>query len=99
MNEQYKADISIEQNTLEHVPYINTFNRTSSTTRILIDGLKHAQMYMFQVYACHDILKQNKADACSLNGIIITVRTKPGDRKKRLLLIAFGNLYHLFSLT
>jgi hypothetical protein len=37
-------------------------------------------MYMFQVYACHDITKQSKSDACSLNGIIITVRTKPGDR-------------------
>jgi hypothetical protein len=80
LNEQYKADVSVEQNTVEHVPYINAFNRTSSNTRILINGLKHAQMYMFQVYACHDIVKQSKSDACSLNGIIITVRTKPGDR-------------------
>jgi hypothetical protein len=80
LNEQYKADISIEQSTVEHIPYINTFNRTSSNTKILIDGLKYAQMYVFQVYACHDITKQNKSDACSQNGIIISVRTKPGDR-------------------
>ena len=82
LNEQYKAkaDISIEDKPLEHLPYINTYNRTSSNTRIIIDNLKHAQMYMFQVYACHDITKQSKSDACSLNGIIITVRTKPGDR-------------------
>ncbi len=37
-------------------------------------------MYMFQVYACQNITKQAKSDACSLNGIIITVRTKAGDR-------------------
>lgn len=80
INEQYKADISVEKNTVEHSPYINMFNRTSSTTKIIIDGLKHAQMYMFQVYACHDTTQQSKSDACSFNGIIITVRTKPGDR-------------------
>jgi hypothetical protein len=80
LNDQYKADISIEQNPVEHIPYINTFNRTSTNTTILIDGLKNSQMYMFQVFACHDITKERKSDACSLNGIIITVRTKPGDR-------------------
>jgi len=80
LNEQYKIDASVEQNTVEHTPYINQYNRTSTNTRIIIDGLKHSQMYMFQVYACHDITKQSKSDACSLNGIIITVRTKPGDR-------------------
>ncbi|CAF3610474.1 unnamed protein product, partial [Rotaria sp. Silwood2] len=36
-------------------------------------------MYMFQVFACHDISKQSLSDACSLNGIILAVRTKPGD--------------------
>jgi hypothetical protein len=80
LNEQYKADISIEQTPVEHIPYINTFNRTSTNIKIIIDDLKNSQMYMFQVFACHDISKESKSDACSLNGIIITVRTKPGDR-------------------
>lgn len=80
-NEQYKADLSVEQTPVEHIPYINTFNQTSTDTRIIINGLKNSQMYVFQVFACHDLTKESKADACSLNGIIITVRTKPGDRK------------------
>ncbi|CAF0744080.1 unnamed protein product [Adineta ricciae] len=79
LNEQYKADISVEQKPVEHTPYINTFNRTTSATRVIIDDLKYAQMYMFQVFACHNIVEQSKSDACSLNGIIISVRTKPGD--------------------
>lgn len=82
MNEQYKTE-SLQQEQaaqVEHVPYITAFNRTSSQTKIRIDGLKHAQMYMFQVYACHNITHQSTAEACSLNGIIITVRTKPGPR-------------------
>ena len=93
LNEQSKAE-SLQQEqaaNLEHLPYITAFNRTSSQTKIRIDGLEHAQMYMFQVYACHDIARQSKADACSLNGIIITVRTKPGDRMSfpALLLLPF----------
>lgn len=80
LNELSKADISVEQKNIEHIPHISAFNRTSTTTRITIDDLKPAQMYMFQVFACHDITKQTKSDACSLNGIIITVRTKPDDR-------------------
>ncbi|CAF1588247.1 unnamed protein product [Rotaria sp. Silwood1] len=79
INEQYKIDISIEQNPVEHMPYLNTYNRTSFNTNIIIDSLKHAQMYMFQIYACHDIIKQTKSNACSSNGIIISVRTKAGD--------------------
>jgi len=78
-NDQYKSD-SQEQSVVEHKPYINDFNRSISNTKILIDGLIEAQMYMFQVYACHDITQLPLSDACSLNGIIITVRTKPGDR-------------------
>ena len=82
MNEQYKNDVSTEQTTtVEHKPFVTQFNRTTSQTRIRIDGLAPAQMYMFQVYACHDLTKQEKNDACSVSGIIITVRTKPGDRE------------------
>lgn len=82
MNEQYRNDVSLEQTTtVEHTPYVTAFNRSTSQTRIRIDDLQPAQMYMFQVYACHDLTQQDKADACSLTGIIITVRTKPGDRK------------------
>lgn len=83
LNEQYKADVPAEQNPAKHIPYIDAFNRTSSNTRIIIDGLRNSQMYVFQVFACHDIAQENKANACSLNGIIITVRTKPGDRMYR----------------
>lgn len=79
VNEQYKVDTSVEQNQVEHVPYINTYILKSSATNIIVDGLKHAQMYMFQIYACHDMNNQTTANACSSNGIIITVRTKPGD--------------------
>ncbi|CAF0942255.1 unnamed protein product [Adineta steineri] len=78
-NDQSKGDVVTEEKIVEHTPYINTFNLTSSTTKIVIDNLKHAQMYMFQVFACHDITTQSKSDSCSLNGIIISVRTKPGD--------------------
>ncbi|CAF1334615.1 unnamed protein product [Rotaria sordida] len=79
LNEQYKTDMSVEQNPVEHIPHLNAFNLTSLNTHIIIDGLKHAQIYMFQVYACHDITKQTKSNACSSYGVIISVRTKPGD--------------------
>ena len=62
-----------------HQPYINTFNQSTANTRILIQGLEHAHMYMFQVFACHDLRLQSPTKACSANGIIITVRTKPGN--------------------
>jgi hypothetical protein len=78
-NDQYKSD-SQELPVVEHKPYINEFNRSISDTKVLIEGLKEAQMYMFQVYACHNVTKQPLSDACSLNGIILAVRTKPGDR-------------------
>jgi len=78
-NDQYKSD-SQEQSVVEHKPYINQYNRSISNTKIIIDGLKEAQMYMFQVYACHDVSTLSLSDACSLNGIIFTVRTKPGHR-------------------
>jgi hypothetical protein len=80
MDDHSKPDVILEETTVEHFPYITAYNQTSSNTRIIIHGLKHAQMYMFQVFACQDTVKQSKSDACSLNGIIITVRTKPGDR-------------------
>ncbi|UJR32168.1 hypothetical protein I4U23_019634 [Adineta vaga] len=76
--DQAKSD-SLEQSVVEHKPYINNYNRSVSTTRILIDGLKEARLYMFQVYACHDTSKETLSNACSLNGITLTVRTKPGD--------------------
>jgi hypothetical protein len=78
-NDQLKSD-SQEQPVVEHKPYINEYNRSVLNTRVVIEGLKEAQMYMFQVYACHDIFKQTLSDACSLNGIILAVRTKPGAR-------------------
>ncbi len=83
-NDQYKSD-SQEQPVVEHKPYINEFNRSISDTKVLIEGLKEAQMYMFQVFACHNITKQSLSDACSLNGIILAVRTKPGDPSRDLV--------------
>ncbi|CAF4646839.1 unnamed protein product, partial [Rotaria magnacalcarata] len=77
-NDQYKSN-SEEQPVVEHKPYINEYNRSISDTRVLIEGLKEAQMYMFQVFVCHNVSKQPLSDACSLNGIILAVRTKPGD--------------------
>ncbi len=47
---------------------------------MIIDDLKEAQLYMFQVYACHNISMQLLSEACSLTGITITARTKAGDR-------------------
>ena len=78
--DQYKPE-SEEQPIAEHKPYITEHNRSVSTTRVTIEGLKLAQMYMFQVYACHNTSKQTLSEACSLNGIILAARTKPGDRK------------------
>ena len=78
--DQYKPE-SEEQPIVEHKPYIDERNRSVSTTKVIIDGLKQAQLYMFQVYACHNISKQSLSEACSLNGIILAARTKPGDRK------------------
>ena len=92
LNEEYKSETSTEQNTVEHLPHISTYNLTSIDTHIIIENLKHAQMYMFQVYACHDISKQSKSKACSTNGIIITVRTKPGDRTYILIIFHFQYL-------
>ncbi|CAF4820435.1 unnamed protein product [Rotaria socialis] len=83
-NDQYKSN-SEEQPVVEHKPYINEYNRSISDTRVLIEGLKEAQMYMFQVFACHNVSKQPLSDACSLNGIILAVRTKPGDLDVPLL--------------
>jgi hypothetical protein len=77
--DEYKSD-SQEQSVVEHKPYITEYNRSTSNTKIIINNLKEAQMYMFQVYACHDTKKIPLSEACSLNGIILTVRTKPGDR-------------------
>lgn len=92
--EQSNTDTADEQKSTEHVPFINTFNRTTSNTSIIISGLQHAQMYMFQVYACHNIVKQKLGEACSVNGIIISVRTKPGDRM--CFHISYFNYYLLF---
>jgi hypothetical protein len=78
--DQYKPE-SEEQPIVEHKPYIDENNRSISTTKVTISGLKQAQMYMFQVYACHNISKQSLSEACSLNGIILAARTKPGDRE------------------
>lgn len=83
-NDQSKTE-SQEQPVVEHKPYINDYNRSVSTTKIIITNLREAQMYMFQVYACHDIRVTPLSDACSINGIITTVRTKPGHRKFCLL--------------
>ena len=78
-NDHLKSE-SQEQPVVEHKPYINEFNLSISTTKAVVSNLKEAQMYMFQVYACHDITKTPLSEACSLNGIITTVRTKPGER-------------------
>ena len=79
-NEQYSVEINQQEKTpVEHSPFITTFNQTSTQTRIRIDNLKRAQMYMFQVYACQDLTQKSKGEACSLNGILISVRTRPGD--------------------
>jgi hypothetical protein len=97
LNEQYKNDFLQEQTvTFEHLPHITTYYRTSTQTRILIDQLISAQMYMFQVYACHDLSQQPKADACSLNGIIITVRTKPGDRRRHSFVLSMRSSFDVF---
>lgn len=77
-NDQLKSE-SQEQTVVEHKPYINEYNRSVSNTKVIIDGLQEAQMYMFQIYACHDASVLPLSEACSHNGIIITVRTKPGD--------------------
>ena len=76
-NESTRSE-SQEQTVVEHKPYINKYNRSITDTKILIEDLKEAQMYMFQVYACHDITETSLSEACSINGIITTVRTKPG---------------------
>ncbi|CAF3108551.1 unnamed protein product [Rotaria sp. Silwood2] len=78
-NDQYKSD-SQEQSVVEHKPYINEYNRSISDTRVLIEGLKDAQMYMFEVFECHNISKQPLSDTCSLNEIILAIRTKPASR-------------------
>lgn len=78
-NDQLKSE-SQEQPVVEHKPYIAEFNLSSSTTRIIIENLKEAQMYMFQVYACHNVSALPLSEACSLNGIITTIRTKPAER-------------------
>lgn len=78
-NDQLKSE-SQEQPVVEHKPYINEFNLSVPTTRVTIENLKEAQMYMFQVYACHNISTLPLSEACSLNGIITTIRTKPAER-------------------
>ncbi len=78
-NDYLKSE-SEEQPVVEHKPYINDYNRSVSMTKVIIRDLKEAQMYMFQVYACHNISTSPLSEACSLNGIITTARTKPGDR-------------------
>ena len=79
-SENDQAD-SQEQTVVEHKPYINQYNQSVSNTNIQITGLKRAQLYMFQVYACHDINQSSLSDACSASGIITTIRTKAGHRK------------------
>lgn len=71
-----QKDESDEIPIVEHKPHITDFNRTVSVTRIIIDGLQEAQTYMFQVYACHDITNMTLHEACSINGITYTIRTK-----------------------
>jgi len=80
ISEQQKNSDSIVEPLIEHSPHISAYNRTTPVPKIVIDGLNHSQMYMFQVYACHDLTTQNKSAACSSYGVLITVRTKPGDR-------------------
>ncbi|CAF1675636.1 unnamed protein product [Rotaria magnacalcarata] len=83
-NDNYRIDAQ-EPSVVEHRPYIDQYNRSTSDTRIIIDDLKEAQMYLFQVYACHNISKQALSESCSLNGIILAVRTKPGDASRDLV--------------
>ncbi|CAF4520563.1 unnamed protein product [Rotaria magnacalcarata] len=90
-NDNFKSN-SHEQPVVEHKPYIDEFNISVSDTRVVISNLKEAQMYMFQVYACHNISQQSLSDACSLNGIILAVRTKPGDRMYLFLFVKFSSL-------
>ena len=78
-NDQVKSE-SQEQPVVEHKPYLSDFNLSVSTNRVTIRNLKEAQMYMFQVYACHNISALPLSEACSLNGIITTIRTKPAER-------------------
>ena len=78
LDEQVKSES--QEQPVEHKPYINNYNRSSESTKITIDGLKEAQMYMFQVFACHNTSYLSLSEACSLNGIILAVRTRPGDR-------------------
>jgi len=75
----YMKSESQEQSVVEHKPYINDYNRSIPNTKVIIRDLKEAQMYMFQVYACHNVSTLPLSEACSLNGIITTVRTKPAD--------------------
>ncbi|CAF4767535.1 unnamed protein product, partial [Rotaria sp. Silwood2] len=101
-NDQYKSD-SQEQSVVEHKPYINEYNRSISDTRVLIEGLKDAKMYMFEVFECHNISKQPLSDTCSLNEIILAIRTKPGDHMysfKRKQRDRNANIiYFIFSIT
>ncbi|CAF1035321.1 unnamed protein product [Adineta steineri] len=83
-NDQLKSD-SQEQPVVEHKPYVTDYNRSIANTRVIIDRLKEAQLYMFQVYACHDISTQVLSDACSHTGITITVRTKAGDPSRDIV--------------
>ncbi|CAF3315686.1 unnamed protein product [Rotaria socialis] len=83
-NDNYQIDVQ-ESSVVEHRPYIDQYNRSTSDTRIIIDALKEAQLYLFQVYACHNISKQALSNSCSLNGIILAVRTKPGDASRDLV--------------
>ncbi|CAM4976870.1 unnamed protein product, partial [Rotaria socialis] len=83
-NDNFKSN-SQEQPGVEHKPYIDEFNISVPDTRVVISNLKEAQMYMFQVYACHDISRQLLSDACSLNGIILAVKTKPGDPSRDIV--------------
>ncbi|CAF4112009.1 unnamed protein product, partial [Adineta steineri] len=98
-NDQLKSD-SQEQPVVEHKPYVTDYNRSIANTRVIIDRLKEAQLYMFQVYACHDISTQVLSDACSHTGITITVRTKAGDPSRDIvrnvkLITSVDNSNHL----
>ena len=90
-------DKSDQQTIAEHKPRVNKFNRTTSTTRIVINDLEEAQTYMFEVYACHNITEESLGEACSLNGIIIAVRTKASNRKLIKVKIFFLETKCIFS--
>ena len=77
---------SLEQTIIEHKPYIDQFNQSVSDTKIIIGNLQEAQLYMFQVYACHDTKNQSITEARSINGIILAVRTKADDRMYLILI-------------